>query len=53
MKILSLLLALGTAGLIAVCVLQGRKLAEQKTQLAAEREELEQNSAEIGKLQAA
>jgi chromosome condensin MukBEF ATPase and DNA-binding subunit MukB len=53
MKILSLLLALTTAALIAVCVVQGRKLAEQKTQLAAARDELEQNSADIEKLQAA
>ena len=53
MKLLSILLALATAALIAVCVVQGRKLAEQRTQLAAAREELEHNSAEIEKLQAA
>src|SRR5258706_7091952 len=53
MKLLSILLALATAALATICVVQGRKLAEQRTQLAAAREELEQNSAEIEKLQAA
>src|SRR5438045_2013741 len=53
MKILSILLALATAALGTICVVQGRKLAEQKTQLATAHEEREQNSAELEKLQAA
>jgi cytochrome c556 len=53
MKILTFIFALATAVLVAVCVLQGRKLAEQKSQLATAHEELGQNTAEIEKLQAA
>src|SRR5258706_7659247 len=53
MKLLSILLALATAALATICVVQGRKLAELKTQLATAREEREQNSAEIEKLQVA
>ena len=42
MKMLSFILAVATATLIVICVTQGRKLAEQRSQLAAAREELKQ-----------
>jgi len=53
MKMLSFILAVATATLIVICVMQGRKLAEQRSQLAAAREELKQNSEQIEQLQAA
>jgi hypothetical protein len=53
MKIVSFILAIATATLVAVCVIQSQKLGEQKTQLANAKEEIEQNSAELEKLEAA
>jgi hypothetical protein len=53
MKIVSFILAVATATLVAVCVIQAHKLGEQKTQLANAREEVAQHNADIEKLEAA
>src|ERR1043166_9122157 len=53
MKIVSFILAIATATLVAVCVMQAHKLGEQKTQLASAREVNEQHNADIEKLEAA
>src|SRR2546423_12213423 len=53
MKTLAFILAVATATLVVICVLQGRKMTEQKTQLVSARKDIEQYSAEVEELRAA
>src|ERR1041385_7853352 len=53
MKIVSFILAVAVATLVAVCVIQAHRSAQQRTQLANAREEIEKHNTEIEKLEAA
>jgi hypothetical protein len=53
MKLLSFILAVSTATLAVVCIVQSRNLAKQRTQLTSAREETQERAAEIEKLEEA